>query len=198
MTTNPDSLSPEAVVAVKRGCEDSTAGRVTEADFSQYAHPDVLEHGMLFRLTTTGDTYMVIDTCAGTRLVQVHGSKVGSIKSVTSTWGTDPASSYEYLGTDDLASGTLGQPGRSGVTMRDPRNKHYGYAERVTVTLEIEIAYDNPKARDDAVKAALTAGEWTACGGGGKNGCYSAVIVGEVKMQSDQLRSGPCLRKKKQ
>ena len=67
--------------------------------------------------------------------------------------------------------------------MRDPRNKHYGYTERVTVTLEIEIAYDRPEARDDAIKAALTAGNWSCCGGGGNNGCYNAVRVGEVKMQ---------------
>jgi hypothetical protein len=98
MSTNPDNLSPEAIAAIKRGCEDSVAGRVTEADFSQHTHPDALEYGMLFRLATAGDTYMVIDVCDGTRLVQVHGSDVGAIKSSASLWGTDSASDYQYLG----------------------------------------------------------------------------------------------------
>lgn len=39
MTNNLDNLSPEDIAAIKRGCEDSLAGRVTEMDFSEFAEP---------------------------------------------------------------------------------------------------------------------------------------------------------------
>jgi hypothetical protein len=34
---NPDNLSPETVDAIKTGCEQSNAGKVTEVDFSKFA-----------------------------------------------------------------------------------------------------------------------------------------------------------------
>lgn len=78
-----DGLSPDAVAAIKRGCADSLAGRVTEMDFSKYATDDAGDEAAVdamhtayytgFNVTEQADYYGLRAILAAIRRGEVPG-----------------------------------------------------------------------------------------------------------------------------
>ena len=68
--------------------------------------------------------------------------------------------------------------------------------ETVHVAITVEIAYDRPAAREDAIRCALNlAASAPEIGGGGINGCYNARRIGSADLIT--LAPNPNVKPKK-
>lgn len=70
---------------------------------------------------------------------------------------------------------------------KSPRNATYKHTEVVKVTIEVEIGYDAPDARADALTAATQLAESSVEIGGaaGKNGRYNAIRLFRAAVSYD-------------
>ena len=64
-----------------------------------------------------------------------------------------------------------------------PNNARYAFTEIVKVTIEVEIGYDRPEGREDALQAAKSLSSDKEGGGGGVNGGYNAVRLHDATLK---------------
>lgn len=66
---------------------------------------------------------------------------------------------------------------------KSARNEHFEHVEIVHVTVEVEIGYHNPMAREDALRVAKELCNGAEIGGCGSHGCYNAVTTGKPQVE---------------